>query len=280
MKNQLNILLLITLIFISGCKKNNEEDSSDSTDSGAELVTAEDNNRGESESNSIFSMSKGGLDRKLGAKTDAGDTLNLPPCATETLDTLSTPRTYTIDFGTTNCLCWDGKNRRGKTIITWSGNMRDSLAVMTITTDSLWVDDVRWLYTHRETNLGRIPPQGNPARLIEVTDCKIFGSEGTVEFTSSRTREHTQGHWTPMDMRDDEFLIRGTTSGKDRNGNTFNTEILMPLKFRTDCKYFSAGSMELRRNGGEVRRLEYGDGNCDNDAVMIIKGKPYPFKLK
>src|ERR1051325_8808903 len=40
----------------------------------------------------------------------------LPPCATVTIDTSSSSKTITIDFGTTACLCsnWDGKYREGK----------------------------------------------------------------------------------------------------------------------------------------------------------------------
>jgi hypothetical protein len=35
-------------------------------------------------------------------------------CATVTHDTNTMPRTITIDFGAANCLCNDGRNRRGK----------------------------------------------------------------------------------------------------------------------------------------------------------------------
>jgi len=269
------LIPILVLLFMLACKK--EEDIV-AIDSDAEMLTAIDHQRGESESNMIFTMSKGGLDRRLSAKNSGIDSLDLPACATEFLDTLSMPRVYEVDYGNQNCLCWDGKNRRGKIRITWTGNVRDSGTVITTSADSFYLNNIFWSYTHKETNIGR-SPMGHPMKLIEVTECKIFGNDGMVEYTSSRTREHTKGRETPMFLGDDEFLIRGTSQGKDRNGNTFSTQILKPLKFNNDCRFFSAGSLELKRNNKDIRRIEFGHGACDNEAMLYIGGIAYPIKL-
>lgn len=279
MKPRIHFLLMIALMVIFvACKK--EEETGTTFNSDDELITATDNNRGETESNTIYTMSKGGLDRRLGAKTLGTDTLEIPSCATETLDTLSNPRKYIIDFGTSGCVCYDGKTRKGRLTMTWSGNPWDSLSYRQITADSFYINNVRWTYSHKETNLGRKPPMGHPVMQVEVLDCKIFGSDGTVDFKSNRTMELVRGHETPQEHKDDEFMVKGSTNGTDRKGNRFTTDIVMPLKFRPDCRYFSAGRMDLRRNDKDLRTLDYGSGTCDDDAVMIIQGQSYPFKLK
>lgn len=270
--------ILASLLAIAACKK--EEETTESVNSDAELITATDNNRGETESNTIFTMSKGGLDRRLGAKTNGTDTFDVPSCAIETLDTLSNPKKYIIDFGQAGCQCFDGKTRKGRLILTWTGNPWDSLSYRQIIADSFFINNVRWSYQHRETNLGRKPPMGHPVMRVEVLDCKIYGADGVVDFKSDRTQELVRGHESPTIFSDDEFMVKGATNGTDRNGNVFTTIITQPLKFRPDCRYFSSGKMELRRNGSEVRTLDYGSGSCDNQATMIIQGKSFPFTLK
>lgn len=272
-----HVILLILIVCLStACKK--EETVADSIDSTAELMTAIDQSRGEGESNMIQTMSKGGLDRRLSAKTSGLDSLVIPDCATETLDTTSVPRVYEINFGTVDCPCWDGKNRRGKLRTTWTGDVRDSGTVITTTAIDFYLNNVAWVYTHKESNIG-LSPLGHPMRQVEVTDCKILGADGTVEYYAKRTIEHTKGRNTPDNLGDDEFLIRGETNGKDRKGNTFSSLILKPLKFNNDCKFISAGSIELIRNQ-EKRRLEYGDGICDNKAKMYIRGEVFDYELR
>lgn len=271
------LYLLILIVFtISACKK--KETVTETIDSTAELMTAIDQSRGEGESNMIQTMSKGGLDRRLSAKTSGLDSLDIPDCATETFDTLSVPRVYEIDFGTVDCPCWDGKNRRGKIRTTWTGGISDSGTVITTTAIDFYLNNVAWNYTHIERNIG-LSPLGHPMRQVEVTDCKIFGADGTVEYYANRTIEHTKGRNTPDNLSDDEFLIRGETNGKDRKGNSFSSIILKPLKFNNDCRFISAGSIELTRNQ-EKRRLEYGEGVCDNKAKMYIKGDAFDYELR
>src|SRR5690242_17947789 len=54
-------------------------------------------------------------------------------CATITLDTVAMPHTCTIDFGSTNCLCTDGKYRRGVITVSFDGRYRDAGTTITIT---------------------------------------------------------------------------------------------------------------------------------------------------
>ncbi len=42
-------------------------------------------------------------------------------CATITIDTLAAAKTITVNFGTTNCMGNDGRNRRGTLILNFTG---------------------------------------------------------------------------------------------------------------------------------------------------------------
>src|SRR5258706_16432202 len=133
MKKYLSIsFIALTLLFtvFTSCKKDSQ-----TLDPTAE----EDNAMAENESNRVIqavntSATGAGL---IGTGADVRDPQGfLPACATVTIDTISSVRTITIDFGTDPCLCddWDNRYREGKIIATWTGAYRDSGTVITITT--------------------------------------------------------------------------------------------------------------------------------------------------
>ena len=56
------------------------------------------------------------------------------------IDTLSTPRSVTIDFGSDDCVGNDGRVRKGILNITYTGRYREVGSAITITTDNYSVD--------------------------------------------------------------------------------------------------------------------------------------------
>jgi|GEM_PF-6826350 len=263
-------------LFITPCKK--EEVVAYFIDSDAQFTTAVNQSRVEGESNMIQTMSKGGLDWRLSVKKSDLDSLLIPDCATETLDTTSVLLRYQVDFDTTNCLCWDGKNRREKLRTIGSGAVRDSATIITTTAINFYLNNAAWVYMHKESNLG-LSPLGQPTRQVEVTECKILGRNGTVEYYANRTLDHTKGRNSPAYIADNEFLFRGETRVKDRKGNKVSSQILAPLTYNSACKFISAGSIEFKRNQ-EQRGQEYGDVACDNKAKIYIHGVGYSYQLR
>lgn len=269
-------LLILGLLFtVLSCKKVEEEVAE------ANTVMAVDNNRAETESQMILSMSKGGMDRRLSAKTTL-DTLAIPPCATETLDTLSNPKRYVIDYGSTNCACWDGKNRRGRLISTWTGSPHDSLNVITTVADSFYLNNVWYEFTQEYTNLGlvRFAVEYHPYFRQKVTKCIVHAPDGTINWTCDRYIEHSRGYLTPRIFQDDEFIIRGSSQGTATKGQNFYAQVLKPLISRYDCRYYQAGSVELKTDVAPTQRIEYGDGACDDKADVYQLGKAFPIKLR
>ena len=118
-------LFAVFAIFTTSCKKENIqlEDTTISQDDAYAEKTFED----------VSDMANEAYDIGTGnhLKLFPGNRMFLSECATVTLDTTVFPRELTIDFGKENCLCRDGKYRRGKIIISFNGRYRHPGTVIT-----------------------------------------------------------------------------------------------------------------------------------------------------
>jgi hypothetical protein len=102
-------LLFVGLTFNQACNKtdsaiNNDRETIETTD---EALT-------EAIFDEVQEISDQAWERgTTGLKSTSEDGSRLGDCVTITIDTISFPRVMTIDFGDVNCLCDDGKYRRG-----------------------------------------------------------------------------------------------------------------------------------------------------------------------
>lgn len=210
--------------------------------------------------------------------TDGGERLFLGDCATVTLDTTVNPRELTIDFGEENCLCNDGRYRRGKIIITFTGRYRMPGTVITHGFDNFYVNDNKIEGTKVVTNMGQ-NDSGHTYFSIEVVGVIYKANDGgTISWNSSREREWVEGEDTKL-RRDDVYLITGTADGIRANGETWTKVIVNALRVELDCRFIVSGTMEIQPENRPLRILDYGDGECDNIATVLINGITYTIYL-
>lgn len=192
-------------------------------------------------------------------------------CATLTHDTANNPKKIIIDFGTTNCQCRDGKNRRGKIIVTYNGRYRDAGTVITTTFDNYFVDDNEVKGTRTVTNNGP-NSQGQPTFSIAVNGSIILsGSRGTVTRTSNRTRTWIAGYNT-LALIDDIYLIDGSMKTVGPKGDEFSTTVRTSLRVELSCSNIVSGVIDFTRTGSKNRNvtIDYGNGNCDRVATVTL----------
>jgi hypothetical protein len=199
-------------------------------------------------------------------------------CATITHDTTVSPKTLTIDFGQVNCLCADGKNRRGIIQISYSGRYRDSGTVITHTFNNYFVNDNQILGTKTVTNNGT--NQNGHINYSVVVSGSILKANngGTITWNSNRTREWIAGSTTPTWL-DDVYLITGTASGTSASNTSYTMVITNPLRKEIGCKYFVSGTLEITPAGKPVRLIDYGNGACDNIITVTINGNTFTILL-
>ena len=206
----------------------------------------------------------------------------LNACATVTRDTVSTPRVTTIDFGDANCLCQDGRNRRGKIIVTHTGRYRDASTVITTTFDNYYVQDNKIEGTRTVTNMGA-NSLGQPYFTVAENGSVIRANgAGTITWASNRTRTWTEGFATAI-RQDDVYEITGSSSATAANGNACSATILSPLvrKMSLDCRrHFVAGELKLMIEGRPERVINFGDGTCDDIATVTVNGVTHTITLR
>ncbi len=76
--------------------------------------------------------------------------------------------------------------------------------------------------------------------------------------------------------------VYGDASGTNRQGKNFSTNTAQGtslVKHKT-CQYFDKGTMELTPEGFKTRTINFGDGNCDDEATFTVNENTVAFKLK
>jgi hypothetical protein len=255
------------ILLLTDCNRKNKNNDNDT-----EIVA--DNALSESAYNDVLNIADDASDKNTG--DNLGNYKTSSNCATVTHDTLSTPKTITIDFGAANCLCNDGRYRRGKILVSYTGHYRDSGSVHTITFDAYAVNDRQIMGSKTVTNMGH-NSFGHPYFSIIVNGLIIKPTGDSITWNSNRTRVWTQGDSTQTRL-DDVYEITGSASGTKGSTN-YTMTIIQPLVRHMDCNWISSGKIELQPSGKPLRTIDYGAGTCDNTATVTINGTVYTITL-
>ena len=268
----IGLFLVVSLAFVfTSCKKdqnNVNETSSSSDDALAERIYDNVSNIADE----AYSEKSGTL------KSTDVRRLFLGDCVEISLDTVSVPHALIIDFGTENCLCNDGRYRRGKIIVSFTGRYRHPGTVITHGFDGYYVDDNKVEGTKVVTNMGFNEANHMYYQIEVVGVIFLANGGGTVSWNSSLIREWVEGLFT-FTLWDDVYLISGTSSGIRANGETWQRTTITPLRKELGCRHFVSGILEITPGERPVRVLDYGDGECDNIATVTINGQVFTIYL-
>jgi hypothetical protein len=274
----LGLVACCLVISFAACKKA-------AKDAATDITAAKDNTMAESNYNDATNMvdASFALGTNFSFRTETGQNVAriedvLGACGSVTVDTASTTRKITIDFGTTDCTCADGRKRRGKVIATWTGNYRAAGTVITISFENYFVNSNQIMGTHTTTNQG-LNNAGNLVYKIEVSGSIVKAVGGTITWNSTRYREWTAGANTPLNPLDDAYSITGTANGKTVLGTTYTISITQPLVRKLNCAFIESGKIELTPTGGTTWTLDYGNTGCDAKATVSVLGLSYDIDL-
>lgn len=275
--------LFCLIIILFSCIKKDKNHSESLIDS--DVTTATDNNLLEGVFNDVENIadqaSLGSLISFLpeyNGKDQQFYSHEKTSCATITHDENSTPKVLTIDFGNTNCLCIDGKNRRGQIIVTYIGVYNEAGSEHTITFNDYYVNDNKVLGTKVVTNNGL--DLNNKLNYSVEVDGKLIkaNSIDTIKWLSSRVRTWEEGSST-LNFLDDVYSITGNSSGINSAGISFTANITSPLIVDLSCHWITSGVIELTPLGKLKRVLDYGTSDCDANATVSIAGISFPILL-
>lgn len=256
-----NSLLLIAALAIpfTACRKDKDDDLD------LDYTSANDNAKADDAFSDIMSQ----VDK---AVTDNG--LRDLCDATVTFDTTSTPRTITLDFGTVNCTAPNGRLRRGRILVAYTGRYRDQGTVITITPENYYVNNNLVLGTKTVTNMG--PDANGNLYFTVVVNGSLTAGDGswTATHTAARTRTWVAGSNTP-DWSDDVYLITGGGSGVNRNGVAYTVSITNALRVAMNCAFITQGTVQITPTGRPARTIDYGNGTCDGTFTVTVNGQTF-----
>ncbi len=191
-------------------------------------------------------------------------------CLTITHDTTVTPRLITLDYGTVNCRCRDGRFRRGVVQISYTGRPSQAGSEIIISFNNYFVNDHQIAGSRSWSNT-TYPGTGNPARIRTANITVSFPRGATMTRVETDTVEFYLGSGTPTDRTDDVFLIRGSATGS-RGGRTYSRVINTPLRLETSCNWITSGNVTISQGVRPARTIDYGNGSCDNQATVTVNG--------
>jgi hypothetical protein len=194
--------------------------------------------------------------------------LRIGNCATITItpNDSTYPKTIVIDFGDG---CWgaDGKFRRGAIILTFTGPLRRSGSVVTITLRDFYLNRAHIEGTKTISNLSE---NGDVKFTVQVVGGKVtFPTGRGYKYEGIKYVKQIEGGSTRI-VRDDVYSIQGRSKTEFNGGLTIVLNTESPLIKKVVCPWISDGILKIKIND-RVLFLDYGapnNGDCDNKALL------------
>lgn len=199
------------------------------------------------------------------------ETQDLPSCATITVQLTASTWTRTVVFD--NCTLPNGNVLDGTIIVSGSVNFDTPSHTISYTFvnfhhNNILIEGNRTIVRSMQstTALDTVHPVANMSIDMTVT----FPNGNVYHRVGNRVRELIEGFGTPMIWADNVFSISGTWTTTFPAGTQTST-ITTPLRVRANCPNIVSGVVEIVRNDN-TSVLDYGNGECDNQATLTING--------
>ncbi len=204
-------------------------------------------------------------------KVSTNQELALPDCVQVTVVTTDLTWTRTLLF--TNCTMPNGNVLDGTIIISGSTDFTApsqtiSYSFVNFHHNNILVEGNRTMVRTLQSTatLATIHPVANIAFDMSLT----FPNGNVYHRVGNRIREMIDGFGTPFIWLDNKFSISGSWTTTFPNGTRTST-ITTPLIAEAGCPHIVSGVITVV---GPVNTatLDYGNGDCDNQATLTING--------
>lgn len=277
------VLMMITALAVlsfSSCKKDSSSAVIDQTslnladdDAVTDVVFADVFNTADNATIILDQMGKSIDAKSLTVMTDSCPTITItrPTAALW-------PKIVTVDYGT-SCTGINDNVRSGKIVIEVTGPRLQSGSKRTVTFVNYFFNGIKVEGTKVLENMGYNSNQ-NLVISVKLTGGILTLPDGkTIERSTDQQREWIAGLLTKS-IWDDEWLITGTSTGKNIDGVAYTNTIMTALHSTRACKFIVSGVVKIERTGKTPVVLDYGTGDCDAKAVVTSGGVSKEILLK
>jgi hypothetical protein len=277
--------LSLALIF-SACKKDSNSGSSTANETDAVSLSSS-SATADNQYNDVLNMAlETGVDGSTaptgfssGVYSGSGSPVqvtggngSIPTCAVINVspaDTVSYPKTVSIDFGT-GCTDDNGVTRKGKITYVFSGKILSPGTTVSVSFSGYSVAGYQLAGTYSITNNS----SGNGISFVTtITGGQItFPDASYYSYAGTRTVTQTAGVGT-LTILDNVFSITGSHSYSSSAGKSLVDSITTPLVWKTTCRHIVSGviGFTYSYNGISMKgTLDYGSGDCDSLATIKV----------
>lgn len=183
-------------------------------------------------------------------------------------------KTLTVDFGTQNVVCSDGKKRRGKIFMQFTNGTPRQLDHTIVTTqENYYVEDIK--VEGNRTDVVKVTIANNnfvhtrditvQSRKLTFTDQTLFLESGVSQLVLRGTLPSTF-----------EGSLTARFTGTNRRNQAFTTNTSTPLKIVSSCAGLPpiSGKVEITLTATPAEKvvIDYGSDTCDRVATISYKG--------
>lgn len=180
------------------------------------------------------------------------------------------PKTILITFDST-CTNPRGIVRKGAIRIVVSNLLRTPSATAVMTFENYYVNNFRREGTVTWTNTSNSTVKSWQRK---VQAGKITAPNGRFWLHESiKDMVQTAGVSTPLNLFDDVVSITGRSIVTYANGISRTATITEPLQKKYACRWVDKGRVKFQ-GPNHFAILDYGNGSCDNIAMISIDGRP------
>jgi septal ring-binding cell division protein DamX len=272
------VLLIAIITLVASCKKDNSTTSNSSNNDNAAANMSSNGASADNAYDDAFGVAvQAGSDQNLdmaiknphGAADVAQSIEGNYYCANVTVTGSSFPITITLDFGT-GCESADSVTRSGSVTYVFSGRLSTPGTTITATFDNYSVNGyvLNGTYTIANTTTDINAPQVTTT----VTGGNIkFPSDTSYSFSGTKTIALSSGSLSNVSSL--VFSITGNYQISSSYGDSLAATITTPLERKLTCRYIDQGVISFTYTKGTTSvsgTLDFGDGTCDNSAVVTI----------
>jgi hypothetical protein len=269
MKN-VGILIFLSLIVFSGCKKRREKNIQPAKD----FALISNNIQTIVPLVSSLTLTGEKVRSALATGIDSANT-----CASFTLvsgDTLSvsnaSPLVFDIDFSS-GCLDNDGWDKSGVIRCTLYGFMNNTGANCSCSFVDFEINGNTLSGGIAITNTGAL------SLLITTSNLRLKVGKKHIYIDTDIRSTQLSGYLTPNNWLDNSYLISSIATLTDRYSVEFDV-FAEELYKHYSCKWIASGFAELNDKDNKPQVIDFGTNSCDSEATISIEEKVYTIELE
>ena len=283
---RVNLLAILAIAFgLSATMTSCSNEAAVGTDASV-MTTASDESQAATVSDAVLSeadqyVTIAANSGYMAAKSIEGTIVVTPTVTITPKDSITFPKTITIDYGTTGFTGKRGNVLTGKMIVVISDRMWKKNSTKSVTFDNFTVNGNKVAGSKVITNNG-LNASKEQSFTVVIKDTMTRAEDGKIViWNSDRTRTRISNGGTTADASDDEYSISGGSNGINAKGVAYIMVITAnnPLITYNNYPFFVQGSVTMTTEKRSAL-MDYGDGTKDNKATVTINGVTKDITLK